>query len=97
MFSVFGVNDFPSDFRTAQEDYYNLKAYCEESSDKAYDKRKTLKIYISDSEAAIDEMNGAIAQFTEQIAQIASDVKALDKAVSDASESRQNENADYRI
>merc|ERR1719343_1447540 len=79
-----------------QEDDDNLKAYCEESLDKADDKRKTLENSISDSEAAIDEMNGAIAQLTEQIAQLTSDVKALDKAVSDATELRQNENADYK-
>merc|ERR1712151_485982 len=79
-----------------QEDDDNLKAYCEESLDKADDKRKTLENSISDSEAAIDEMNGAIAQLTEQIAQLTSDVKALDKSVADATELRQNENADYK-
>jgi len=79
-----------------QTDDDDLKAYCESSLDKADDKRKTLENSISDSEAAIDEMNGAIAQLTEQIAQITSDVKALDKSVADATELRQNENADYK-
>merc|ERR1711972_1274755 len=79
-----------------QEDDDNLKAYCEESLDKADDKRKTLENSISDSGAAIDEMNGAIGQLTEEIAQITADVKALDKAVAEATELRQNENADYK-
>merc|ERR1719499_1452423 len=79
-----------------QEDDDKRKAYCEESLDKADDKRKTLENSISDSEAAIEEMNGAITQLTEEIAQLTADVKALDKAVAEATELRQNENADYK-
>jgi len=79
-----------------QTDDDNLKAYCEQSLDKADDKRKTLENSIADSKAAIDEMNGAIAQLTEQIAQLTADVKALDKAVADATALRQGENADYK-
>merc|ERR1740121_1533703 len=79
-----------------QADDDNLKAYCEDSLDKADDKRKTLENSLADSGAAIEEMNGDLAQLTEQIAQITADVKALDKAVADATELRQNENADYK-
>merc|ERR1712151_629288 len=79
-----------------QTDDDHLKAYCEASLDKADDKRKTLENSIADSGAAIDEMNGAIGQLTEQIAQITADVKALDKAVAEATELRQNENADHK-
>merc|ERR1719412_590390 len=41
-------------------------------------------------------MNGAIAQLTEEIAQLTSDVKALDKSVAEATALRQGENADYK-
>merc|ERR1712151_821759 len=79
-----------------QTDDDHLKAYCEASLDKADDKRKTLENSIADSGAAIDEMNGAIAQLAQKIAQLTADVKALDKAVADATALRQGENADYK-
>merc|ERR1712151_812184 len=79
-----------------QTDDDHLKAYCEASLDKADDKRKALENSISDSATAIDEMNGAIAQLSEQIAQMTADVKALDKSVAEATELRQSENADYK-
>merc|ERR1719226_312721 len=41
-------------------------------------------------------MNGIIAELTEQIAQLETGVKALDKAVSEATSLRQGENADFK-
>merc|ERR1719210_3261453 len=41
-------------------------------------------------------MNGAIAELTEQIAQLEAGVKALDKSVSEATSLRQGENADFK-
>merc|ERR1719226_250030 len=41
-------------------------------------------------------MNGIIAELTEQIAQLEAGVKALDKAVSEATALRQGENADFK-
>merc|ERR1719422_1035077 len=82
--------------KTEQQEDDNLKEYCETSFDKAEDKKKMLENSISDSERAIAEMKGAHAQLVDEIAQLEAGVKAVDKAVADATELRQGENADYK-
>jgi len=79
-----------------QVDDDNLKAYCESGFDKADDKRKSLENSISDSETAIEEMKGSIAQLTEEIAALVAGVKALDTSVAEATELRRGENADFK-
>jgi len=74
----------------------DLKAYCESSLDKADDRRKVQENSIHDSEVAISEMEGAIAQLAEEIAALTAGVKALDKSVAEATELRQQENADFK-
>jgi len=74
----------------------DLKAYCESSLDKADDRRKVLENSIHDSEVAISEMNGAIAQLAEELAGLTAGVKALDKSVAEATELRKEENAEFK-
>merc|ERR1719293_395532 len=44
----------------------------------------------------MSDMSGAIAELTEQIAQLEAGVKALDKTVSEATSLRRGENADFK-
>jgi len=90
------IDNMVSNLKKEQGEDDKLKAYCEASFDKAEDKKKMLENSISDSEAALAEMNGALDELTQQIAQLETDVKNLDKAVADATALRQGENADYK-
>jgi len=64
--------------------------------DKTDDRRKVLENSIHDSEVAISEMKGEIAQLAEETAQLTAGVEALDKSVAEATELRQQENADFK-
>merc|ERR1719210_472325 len=57
---VIGMIDaMVGNLKTEQQEDDQLKEYCETSFDKAEDKKKMLENSISDSEAAIAEMEGA--------------------------------------
>merc|ERR550532_381779 len=79
-----------------QADDDSKKTYCESNFDKSDDKRKALENSIADSNAAIEEMKGTIAELTEELAQLEAGVKALDTSVSEATALRQAENADFK-
>jgi len=64
--------------------------------DSSEDKKKVLDLKVSDSETAIEELEGSIATLTEDIAALNAGIKALDKAVAEATELRKGENADYK-
>jgi septal ring factor EnvC (AmiA/AmiB activator) len=64
--------------------------------DQNEDKKKQLENSLSDSETAIEEMTGAIKQLTEEIAALTAGIKALDKTVSEATDIRKQENADFK-
>merc|ERR1712060_417563 len=51
---------------------------------------------ISDSEAAIADMEGAMGTLKDEIAALEAGIKALDKAVSEATDLRKSEHADYK-
>merc|ERR1719492_623390 len=94
---VIGMIDaMVGNLKTEQQEDDQLKAYCETSFDKAEDKKKMLENSLSDSESAISQMGEAIAELANQIAQLEAGVKALDKSVTEATELRQGENADYK-
>merc|ERR1712242_644410 len=54
------------------------------------------ELKLSDSETAIEELEGSIATLTEEIAALQAGIKALDKAVTEATAIRKEENADYK-
>merc|ERR1712032_1642428 len=47
-------------------------------------------------ETAIEEMEGDIARLTEEIATLTAGIKKLDESVTEATEQRQKENAEYK-
>jgi len=71
------------------------KEYCEETIDKAEDEYKELELSIGDLEKAISDRKELVASLTEDIAALAAGIKELDKQVSEATETRKEENEDY--
>merc|ERR1719362_1948897 len=90
------IDAMVANLKTEQADDDDKKSYCEANFDKSDDKRKTLENSIADSNAAIEEMKGTLAELAEEIAALEAGVKALDKSVSEATELRRTENADYK-
>merc|ERR1719297_670589 len=79
--------------QTADDD---KKAYCEKELDKTEDEKKALERKVDDLGAALEDTKGMIQTLTEEIAALADSIKALDKAVVEATENRKAENVAYK-
>jgi len=90
------IDDMVANLKTEQADDEAKKEYCDKEFDTSEDKKKELDLKVSDSATAIDELQGSIATLTEEIAALKAGIKALDKAVAEATEIRKEENADYK-
>jgi len=82
--------------RREQIDDENKKEYCEKQFDISEDKKKELELSVSDSETAIEEMQGSIEKLTEELMALAKGIKELDKSVAEATEQRKEENSEYK-
>merc|ERR1719149_515962 len=71
------------------------KAYCEAELDKAEDKEKGLKLDISDLEKALEDGAESIATLKSEIEALNDGIKALDKSVAEATETRKKEHDDF--
>merc|ERR1719401_2668110 len=71
------------------------KQYCLSELDKAEDKKKGLEWDISDLEKAIADEKEAIATLTSEIDALTDGIQKLDKAVSEATETRKEEHEEY--
>merc|ERR1719393_1004922 len=78
-----------------QLDDDNKKEYCAMQFDSADDKKKSLERAVSDAEAAIADAEEGIATVKEEIAALEAGIKALDKSVTEATEQRQKEHAEF--
>merc|ERR1719367_1827769 len=72
------------------------KAYCEAELDKTEEEKKALERKVDDLGAALEDTKGMIQTLTEEIAALADGIKALDKAVVEATENRKAENVAYK-
>jgi predicted nucleic acid-binding Zn-ribbon protein len=81
--------------KAEQEDDNDKQEYCEKSFDTADDKKKSLERSVSNLEKAIGKDNEAIDALTVEIKALQESIVALDKSVSEATEVRKEENADY--
>jgi len=90
------IDEMVANLKKEQVGDDSKKEYCNTQIDQAEDKKKVLEHSISDSTAAIDEMEGAIAQLKEEIAALEKGIRALDKAVAEATDQRKADNADYK-
>jgi chromosome segregation ATPase len=71
------------------------KSYCLAELDKSEDKKKGLDLDISDLGKAIEDANEAIATFKSEIEALNDGIKALDKSVEEATETRKKEHDDF--
>merc|ERR1712079_770287 len=90
------IDEMVANLKKEQADDEAKKEYCDKEFDTSEDKKKELDLKVSDSATAIEELEGSIATLTEEIAALGAGIKALDKAVAEATEIRKEENADYK-
>eukprot|EP00429_Kryptoperidinium_foliaceum_P047836 CAMPEP_0176106740 /NCGR_PEP_ID=MMETSP0120_2-20121206/53565_1 /TAXON_ID=160619 /ORGANISM="Kryptoperidinium foliaceum, Strain CCMP 1326" /LENGTH=721 /DNA_ID=CAMNT_0017440863 /DNA_START=43 /DNA_END=2208 /DNA_ORIENTATION=- len=72
------------------------KEYCEKEFDVSDDKKKDLEQSIKDSETTIDELKGSLEKLAEEISALQDGIIKLDKSVTEATEQRKQENAEYK-
>merc|ERR1719515_485081 len=89
------IDDMIALLAKEQTDDDNKKEYCAESLDVAEDKIKELEHTIGNLEKDIADGEAAVATLTEEIAALIQGIRALDKQVSEATESRKEENAEF--
>merc|ERR1740123_2539110 len=90
------IDEMVANLKKEQADDEAKKEYCDKEFDTSEDKKKELDLKVSDSATAIEELEGSIATLTEEIAALQAGIKALDKAVTEATAIRKEENADYK-
>merc|ERR1719245_1408671 len=72
------------------------KAYCEKELDTSDDDKKVLEQTMADLEKTIDDAKETVATLKEEIAALGKGIAELDGQVKEATEIRQEENADYK-
>merc|ERR1719446_35543 len=82
------IDELVANLKKEQVDDDGKKEYCEAEFDKSDDKKKGLEQSISDSEAAIENMQGNIATLKDEMAALTADINALDKSVAEATANR---------
>merc|ERR1719410_2888025 len=90
------IDEMVANLKKEQIDDENKKEYCEKQFDLSEDKKKELELSVSDSETAIEEMQGSIEKLTEELQALKKGIKVLDKSVADATEQRKEENSDFK-
>jgi septal ring factor EnvC (AmiA/AmiB activator) len=90
------IDDLVAELKKEQQDDDNKKEYCDAQFDKADDKKKELEGTIKDLDTAIAEAKEGIQTTKEEIDALEDGIRALDKSVAEATEQRQEENADYK-
>merc|ERR1712050_144722 len=90
------IDDMIETLKQEQADDDSKKEYCASQFDSTDDKKKALERSVSDLGAAIASAEGAIATVKDEIAALGAGIKALDKAVAEATEQRKDENAEFK-
>ena len=91
------VDDMVANLKREQQDDDAKRAYYNKEFDASDDKKKGHELSIADSETAIEELKGSIAQTDEEISALKKGIRDLDKSVADATEQREAENAEYKV
>jgi len=89
------IDDMVALLGKEQKDDDTKKAYCEAQLDKTDDQQKVLKQTISDLAKAIEDAEERIATLKEEIAALTKGIADLDNQVKEATETRQEENAQF--
>merc|ERR1719198_760451 len=78
-----------------QEDDDTQKDFCDKDLAKSEAEKASTEDAIASSEAAIEEMTASSESLAEEIANLQADIKALDKAVAEATEQRKEEHGEF--
>merc|ERR1719478_1429646 len=89
------IDEMVATLKTEQQDDDHKKEYCAKQFDLSDDKKKGLERSISDLETVIEDAKDGIATSKSEIEALTASIKALDKAVADATEQRKEENEDF--
>merc|ERR1719230_1629573 len=89
------IDEMVATLKKEQVDDDNKQEYCKAQLDAADDKKKSLEHTIADLEAAIAADEESLATVTAEIAALEDGIKALDKAVVEATEQRKEEHEDF--
>jgi chromosome segregation ATPase len=89
------IDELVAQLKKEQEEDDQKKDYCNAEFDKTEDKAKMLANDISDTETAIDDATESISNLKASIEALDDGIRALDKEVEKATETRQEEHADF--
>merc|ERR1740127_455808 len=89
------IDELVVQLKKEQEEDDQKKDYCNAEFDKTEDKAKMLANDISDTETAIDDATESISNLKASIEALDDGIRALDKEVEKATETRQEEHADF--
>ena len=90
------IDELVASLKKEQQDDENKKEYCEAQFDMTEDKIKGLQRSIEDTKTVIENSKEGIATSITEAKALQEGIVALDKAVGEATEQRQEENADYK-
>jgi len=89
------IDEMAATLQTEQQDDDHKKEYCAKQFDLADDKKKGLERSVSDLETAIEDAKEGISASKADIETLENTIKALDKAVAEATEQRKEENEEF--
>merc|ERR1719478_1857942 len=90
------IDEMSNVLKTEQAEDDKKKQYCEAEFDKADDEKKSVQRSISDAEKAIADAKETVATLKDEMKTTAAEIKDMDKAVAEATEQRQEENAAFK-
>merc|ERR1719387_674591 len=80
-----------------QADDDSTKAFCDKDIEKSTHEKKDTEEAVAASQAFIDETTAESAATAEEITELQKEIKALDKAVAEATEQRKEEHAEFLV
>jgi len=90
------VDEMTKVLKREQVDDDSKKSYCEERLDESEDEQKSLTLSVSDLGKTIEETKSAIETLGKEIDALSVGITDLDKSVGEATETRKQENAEYK-
>jgi len=90
------IDELSAKLKEEQAEDDEKKEWCEAEFDKTEDTKKVLQQDKSDLETAIDDASESITNLKAEIEALDDGIKALDKEVGDATETRKAENEDFK-
>merc|ERR1719345_41512 len=89
------IDELVATLKKEQEEDAAKKEYCEAEIDKTEDTAKVLANKVSDRETAIDDASESVSNLKAEIEALDDGIRALDKEVADATETRKEEHDDF--